>query len=217
MRPGASSARPHRDEAPLVNPTPTSFATVVAHLTQAPPTKKAASTAAGSPCSEFCNTLPAGRLIVGRSFTACATTVIATARLSTRFAHRYSVTAIVRAWRAAGVRLPPRRNFVPPHAVPMWRPQDWRRRHGHGMRRHKITPWRQAHSRRTPCPYDGGRMAMPRGYCSNNLSSTRAEMARRFVVATLPAAHLRPSGAQAVFVLSFMKQLEKNLNLPETN
>ncbi len=48
---------------------------------------------------------PAGRLIVGRSFMACATTVIATARLSTRFFHRYSVTTCVRAWRAVGMLL----------------------------------------------------------------------------------------------------------------
>ena len=44
---------------------------------------------------------PAGRLMVGRSFTACATTIIATARLSTRLVHRYSVSTRVRAWRAS--------------------------------------------------------------------------------------------------------------------
>ena len=78
----------------------------------------------------------------------------------------------------------------PGRPVPMWRPQEWRRRHGHGMRRHKMTPWRQAHSRRTPCPYEGGdRVARPCGYFSSNLLSTWAELARRFGGATLVVLH----------------------------
>ena len=70
--------------------------------------------------------------------------------------------AIVRAWRAAGMRLPPRRHFVPPHAAPMWRPQAWRRRHGHGTtRRMRACDGGTSRRRVAPCPYAGGcRIAM---------------------------------------------------------
>jgi hypothetical protein len=62
---------------------------------------------------------PPGRMIVGRSFTACATTVIATAWISTRYVHRRPAATTVRAWRAAGTRLSPGHASLPPHAVPM--------------------------------------------------------------------------------------------------
>ncbi len=122
---------------------------------------------------------PEGRLIVGRSFTACATTVIAIARSSPRFVHRRPVAAIVRAWRAAGKRLSSRRDCLPPHAVPMWRPRDWRRRHGHGTpRRMRAGGGGTSHRRVAPCPYDRVLQSQHMTF-SNNLHGRLAPPSRR--------------------------------------
>ena len=84
-----------------------------------------------------------------RPCTTCATTMIATARLSTR-----SVAPPVRAWRAAGILFPPGHDSLPPHAVTMSPAKVTGTPHGHGTPRRMCTRRDGASRRRVaPCPY----------------------------------------------------------------